>query len=49
MQIYHLIKFRLLFQVLLHHSVVVVDTVAMEMVHLRCRTQQIRYESEGMM
>ncbi len=33
---YHLIEFDLLLQVLLHHPVVVIDTVAMEVVHLRC-------------
>lgn len=36
--LYRLVKLDLLFQVLLHDPVVVVDTVAMEVVHLSCAT-----------
>lgn len=36
MVVYRLVKLDLLLQVLLHDPVVVIDTIAMEVVHLSC-------------
>lgn len=40
MSFYHLIKLHLLLEVQLHDPVVVIDTIAMEVVHLSCGRQR---------